>query len=160
MVQQTTDSPHPALKLRHTLRGHTSNVHRMALSPDGRTLASPSVDKTVRLWEVESGRLLRTLKHQEAVVCVGWSLDGMTLATGTGIAKNEVCLWNATTGQQIRTLEGHRETVLRFDWSPDGKVLASCSNDKTVRLWDAANGRGLQELKGHSEAVLLKPIHI
>ena len=86
------DSPHPALKLRHTLRGHTEHVYRMALSPDGRTLASPSDDKTVRLWDVESGRLLRTLEHQAAVVCVAWSPDGTTLASGGG-STDKKCIY-------------------------------------------------------------------
>src|SRR5262245_40937296 len=92
---RTADSPHPVLKLRHTLRGHTGNVYRTALSPDGRTLASPSVDNTVRLWDVESGRGLKTLEHQAHVVCVGWSPDDRTLAAGT---YDKVCLWDAATG--------------------------------------------------------------
>ena len=63
------DSPHPALQLRHTLRGHTGSVYRMALTADGRTLASPSYDWTIRLWDAAIGRLVRKLEHQEGVVC-------------------------------------------------------------------------------------------
>jgi GTPase SAR1 family protein len=152
--ERTTESPHPALKLRHTLRGHTGNVYRMALSPDGRTLASPSDDATVQLWDLESGHLRKTLVHQPTLLSVGWSLDGTTLASGSGQPGKEVFLWNFATGRQIRILEGHGGLVTGVAWSPDGKILASCSSDTTVRLWDAASGRGLRELKGHNQYVL------
>lgn len=149
-TQQTANRPHPALTLRHTLRGHAGDIHRMALSPDGRKLASPSWDRTVRLWEVASGRCLQTLTHEATVISVAWSPDGATLAVGNGAGDTKVHLWDATTGKPIRPLAGHGGRVQGVAWSPDGKTLASGSDDQTVRLWDAASGRLLRELKGHS----------
>ncbi len=146
------DSPHPALKLRHTLRGHTAAVYRMTLSPDGRILVSSSNDNTVRLWDMESGRLLRTLEHRGDVVCVAWSPDGRMLATGTFSGK-KVYQWDATTGRQIRVLGEHGKEVLWVAWSPDGRMLASCSGDRTIRLWDPGNGRALRKLDGHKNEV-------
>ena len=140
-AERTADSPHPALKLRHTLRGHTDNVYRMALSPDGRTLASPSEDKTVRLWDVESGRGLKTLEHQAAVVCVGWSPDGTTLAAGTARVTRRCVSGTPRPGDRFGFWKGMASMVSGVAWSPDGKILASCSEDQTVRLWDAASGR-------------------
>lgn len=150
--KQTAESPHPALKLRHTLRGHTHNVYRMALSPDGRFLATPSEDKTVRLWDVKSGQFLQTLKHQAAVICVGWSPDGATLVTGDGFP-NAVCHWNVATRQRLQILKGHGGFVIDLAWSPNGRILASCSEDGMIWLWKVANRRVLRKLRGHSDRV-------
>jgi len=151
MASRPAGSPHPALKLRHTLRGRGGIAYRMALSPDGRILASPSYD--VWLWDLESGRLLRRLEHHGVVICVAWSPDGATLASGGGYDNKKVCLWDAATGQQIRILGQHGSMVTGVVWSPDGKMLASCSEDETIQLWDAADGRPLRELKGHTRRV-------
>ena len=121
----------------------------MALSPDGHVLASPSGDMTVKVSDLESRRLLLSLEHPSSVFCVAWSPDGTTLASGC----DEVFLWDATTGRQIRKLEGHSGRVKNVAWSPDGKMLASCSSDQTIRLWDTEKGRALRELKGHTGQV-------
>ena len=112
------DSPHPALKLRHTLQGHTGNVFRMALSPNGRILASPSGDQTVRLWDVENGRLLLTIEHPAVVACAAWSPDGTMLVTGTGGEYTRVYLWEATTGRRILVLGEHGHDVCNVAWAP------------------------------------------
>lgn len=145
--ERTAESPHPALKLRHTLRGHIGDVYRMTLSPNGRTLASTSQDMTVRLWDVESGQVLQILEHQENVVCVDWSPDGAMLVVGGGISDNKVYLWDASNGRLLRILQGHGGMITGVAWSPDGTILASCSIDRMIRLWDAKNGRILQEFK-------------
>jgi GTPase SAR1 family protein len=146
-------SPHPALKLRHTLRGHELSVYRMALSPDARFLATPSGDKTVRLWDLESGQEVRKLEHHGAVICVAWSPDGATLATGALSRDWNVYLWDAATGERIRVLEGHDDTVTSVAWSPDGKTLASCSADHKILLWDGKSWGQRRALRGHASFV-------
>ncbi|MCI0611511.1 hypothetical protein L0244_00835, partial [bacterium] len=82
------------MKLRHTLRGHTGTIGRIAWSPDGRMLASPSWDKTIRLWEVGTGKLLRALKgHEEAVNSVVFDPTGRILASGSD--DSTIKLWQA-----------------------------------------------------------------
>ena len=135
-----------------TLQGHTDSVYSVSFSPDGTTLASGSVDDTIRLWDVATGRQLRTLQgHTGWVSSVSFSPDGTTLASGSG--DDTIRLWDVATGRQLRTLQGHTGWVYSVSFSPDGTTLASGSQDDTIRLWDVATGRQLRTLQGHTSWV-------
>ena len=132
--------------------GVASNYFSVIFSPDGRTLASGSTDDTVKLWDVASGRELRTLTgHSEAVGSVTFSPDERTLALGS--VNGTVKLWDATSGRELRTLTGHAFSIPSVTFSPDGRTLAAGSEDHTVKLWDVASGRELRALARHSSRV-------
>jgi len=145
-------SPVPRLTLRHVLRGHTGWIGRIAWSPDGSYLASPSKDKTIRIWDVRSGACVRTLQeHTGEVNSVAWLPDGQRLASASD--DETIHLWEVRSGKYLQTLNGHTDFVNSVAWSPDGQRLASASADKTIRLWEATSGKHLQTLQGHTASV-------
>nr|MDJ0899043.1 neuraminidase-like domain-containing protein [Xenococcus sp. MO_188.B8] len=91
-----------------TLQGHDSSVRGVSFSPDGTILASGSTDRTIKLWNVETGQEIRTLQgHTDDVRSVSFSPDGTILASGS--TDRTIKLWNVETGQEIRTLQGHTD---------------------------------------------------
>jgi WD40 repeat protein len=137
-----------------TLTGHSDEVFSVAYSPDGRYLASGSIDQTIKIWEVATGKELRTLTgHSGGVFLVAYSPDGRYLASGS--SDKTIKIWEVATGKELHTL-----TVYSYlygadvVYSPDGRYLASRSDDKTIKIWEVATGKELRTLTGHSGPVL------
>ncbi len=132
-----------------TLKAHSNRVWSVSISPDGKTIASASDDKTIKLWTVD-GKLIKTLKgHSNRVYSVSFSPDGKTIASAS--EDKTIKLWTVD-GKLIKTLPENSGKVNSVSFSPDGKTIASASDDKTIKLW-TVDGKLIKTLPGHSSWV-------
>ena len=131
---------------------HSSAVYSVASSPDGQRVLSSSSDDTIKLWDVATGRLLRTfVGHLSSVSAAVFSSDGERIISGS--ADRTLKLWHTATGHLVRNFEGHISAVAAVAFSPDGALVVSGSYDKTLKLWDSKSGKEIRTLNGHTGPV-------
>ncbi|HEV3386699.1 MAG TPA: WD40 repeat domain-containing protein, partial [Gemmata sp.] len=124
----------------------------VSFSSDGKTLASGSTDKTIKLWDVPTAKARATLKgHTNWVFALAFSHDGKTLVSG-GYDRT-LRLWDVETGQDNGSIEAHRGSVRAVAFSPDDKTVASGGNDRLVKLWKITDRELKTTMKGHEATV-------
>ncbi len=134
-------------------QGHTDIVTSAALSLDGSQLVSGAVDRSVILWHVDSGRIIRKmLGHSLPVQSVAIRPQGDMIASGA--EGGTIILWDAATGTPLRQLSAHTSTVGTLAFSPDGALLVSGGADNRLILWNPNNGAVVRELTGHTGPVV------
>jgi WD40 repeat protein len=134
------------------LAGHRHAVTSLALSLDGSQAVSGSKDRSLKVWELPSGRCLDTLRgHEGSVWAVCLSPDGGRALTGS--QDHTIKLWDLVRGRCLRTFRGHGGAVWSVCLTADGRYAWSASWDGTLKLWDVAGGRCLRTLKGHEAEV-------
>ncbi|MGO8796943.1 MAG: AAA family ATPase [Candidatus Sulfotelmatobacter sp.] len=133
-----------------TLEGPDRNVTRVSVTPDGRRAVSGGEDKTLRVWDLESGACLRTLEgHLSSVTSVSVTPDGRHAVSGS--EDHTVRLWDLENGACLHVLDGG--SVDSVSVTPDGRRAVSGGKDYRLRVWDLETGACLRELEGHSEFV-------
>jgi murein L,D-transpeptidase YafK/tricorn protease-like protein len=129
--------------------GYSKAVRAVALSPNGRQAASGGLDNFVRLWDIETGLLLRAFDAQAGrIASVAFLPDGQRIAAACSDGKLRV--FSLATGQTVATLEGHAGEALSVSVSPDGKKALSAGSDKAIKLWDLETGQLVKTLEGHA----------
>ena len=137
------------------IAAHKDAILDLAFIPDGKTLATCGYDRLIKLWDAETGRLVRELKdHSDAVYGVAFSPDGALLASGS--ADRAVKVWQVADGKRLYTLADSTDWVYAVAWSPDGKRLAAAGVDKSIRLWDvsAQGGKLVHAVFAHEGPVV------
>ncbi len=151
LVAQDADNPKEVIR---TFRGHQETVYSVAVSPNGKQLLTASFDKTIKLWDINSGKEIRTFGgdkgHQNLVLGVTFAPDGRTFASAS--SDNTARTWDVPLLRPIRetalTEAGTTAAV-----SPDGKTAAAGAKDGSIEVWNLAGGKDLFTLKGHVGAV-------
>ncbi|MDT4898792.1 MAG: hypothetical protein QOH25_3869 [Acidobacteriota bacterium] len=134
------------------MRGHTASVLSVDFSYDQKYIVTASMDRTARVWDVETGKLLSEMQgHSAGLRSAVFSPDGKLVATASD--DRTARLWDAATGQSLHTLQGHTGEVTSVRFSPDGNQVVTTSNDRTARVWDSATGQSFSVLEGHTGPV-------
>jgi WD40 repeat protein len=143
-----------------------ARVNAVAVTPDGRRAVSTSDDRTLKVWDLDSGRQNRTLRRrvslvriwrrlvwdeEERITAVVVTPDGRRAVSAS--SSRTLVVWDLETGQELRTLTGHKGRVNAVAVTPDGRRAVSASWDRTLKVWDLGTGQEECTLTGHEKLV-------
>ncbi|VTR97409.1 WD40 domain-containing protein [Tuwongella immobilis] len=135
-----------------SIEGMAEQVNTLCLSPDGQTLATGGKDRTIRVWDFQSNRLIRTFTgHLAPIETLAFSPDGRSLISGS--TDQNIRLWDLSPVDQHRTFSGHTAPVWGAVISPNGQRIASAGADRSIRLWNPRDGKLIQTLTGHNAPI-------
>jgi WD40 repeat protein len=120
-------------RIQCVLEGHEELVTSIVFSPNSSLLTSASIDGTVRVWDVTTGKSLYVFFHGAKVYCIDFSPDGIAIASGSDYG--ELHVWMAASGKFQYNLNCHRARVQSLTFSPDSKLIASIAQDKEALIW-------------------------
>ncbi len=150
-AQRCFTGPPPLPKEHPEQNRYLGLVCAVAISPDGRLLASSALESPVRLWDVAAGKEVRSLKGDWfGAVSLAFSDNGKMLATGE--LNGAVRVWETATGREVRRIQAHKAGVYNLAFFHDGKSLAT-SGDRTIRLWEIRSGAAIIPDRGHSTPI-------
>ncbi|MDD5569696.1 MAG: caspase family protein [Bacteroidales bacterium] len=133
------------------LAGHSGKVTCLAFSHSGKILISGGHDKLIKLWDVATGKLLRTLGNVTTPVpTVRFHPSDSILMISSG---GSAVVWNIALANVKHKIEGHKGLTGAADYSPDSKFIVTAGFDKNIKIWDAQNFRFQKMLRGHSNRI-------
>jgi WD40 repeat protein len=136
---------------------HLSLVESLAISPDGKYIASGGYQEVI-IWDVQTGLLRHRIGNfAERVVTLAFSPDAKLLVTGGGAPTEdgEIKIFEVDSGKMTLDLKNcHSDTVFGVAFSPDGKMLATCGADKFVKTWEMPSGKFIKAFEGHTHHVM------
>jgi WD40 repeat protein len=133
---------------------HSQPLTVVNFSPNGQTIATGSMDGSIKIWTAEGKiwqSLSKTLGHKQVVWSIDYSHDGAIASAGRD---KVVKIWDAS-GKFIKNLTGHTDAVYDVNWSPVKNRVVSCSRDGTVRLWDVTRGKEIDSLTNQGRLLRL-----
>ncbi|HEV3143999.1 MAG TPA: WD40 repeat domain-containing protein [Gemmataceae bacterium] len=141
------------------MAAHSDLIHDLVASPDGKTLATCSYDRLIKLWDVPETRRVAIPRlilkdHSDAIYGISFRPDGKLLASAA--ADRSVKIWDTAAGKRLYSLGDATDWVYAVAWSPDGKHLAAAGVDKSNRIWEADEKEGKLVLSNfaHEKPVL------
>ncbi len=138
--------------LAYNIAQHRSEIRSVAITPNGRTVVTGGGDRTIKVWNGQTGSLEQTLSgHEETIKTLAISADGNTIVSGGN--DRGIKIWNRRTGKLERTLEGHEEEVNSIALSLYGDILVSGGGDRKIRVWNRRTGKLERTLEGHEEEI-------
>ena len=145
---------------RHAAVAERTLVEQVAITPDGKTLATASANQ-VWLWDIPADKLLWRVslaghapgRREQSANALQFSPDGRQLALGLEMGPVRLYAWDVETQQTILESNDHTDSVRAVAYSPDGRILATGSRDNSIRLWSTDSYSQLTTLRGHSGIV-------
>jgi len=141
------------------LAGHAADVTSIAISPDGRWLASAGNDKKLMLWDAAKGVSVRQwTAHGFRITSLAFSPDGRQVLSASDERRGNLRLWDTASGRLVHSFDGQNFGLEAAAFSPDGKLVAACGGPRgNVTLWDAKTGRAVRTLSADAYALAFSP---